>query len=85
MKNLVVSELAEVRGRFFASDPAGTKHGNLLVSVFQILIDEFWELRESFCLWVDCAIKCALDKFVIVSAVDEYDIGVLNEGIPLRG
>lgn len=80
---MVVTELAEVSRRFFASNSASAKHSNLLVRVAQIFFDEFWELRERLSFGVDCTIECALDKFVVIAAVDECDIRVLNEGIPL--
>ena len=73
-------------GGTLAADASGAEHGDFFVDFgVVVFIDELWELAEAGDLWIDCPFEGAGVKFVVVAGVDEDDLWIGDEGVPVFG
>src|SRR5690554_3888860 len=84
MVNLFEALLFQVGSRFFAANTAGAEHGDFFVFLgIQMLFYIFWKLTKALCLWIHSIFKGADLYFIIIARVDQQDLWVANQLIPL--
>lgn len=69
---------------FFAANATCAVHCDFFMfGCVEVLFDPFGKLCEDFGVWVDCAFKCSDFGFIFVACVEEEDIGIVDEIVPV--
>ena len=79
------ARLQEVSRCLFTSYTAGAKHGDSIkaLEVLSILFNPLWELGERLSLRIERAFEGANVVFVVISRVDDTDVRVIDNLIPI--
>lgn len=83
MVDLFVADLFEVGGGFFASNAAGTEHGNGLGFIRKVSFGPVGEFPEVGGVGIDSVLESAVADFVAVADVDNLDVWVGDKLVPV--
>ena len=86
MINFLKSIFEKMGGCLFATDTAGAKHGNLLLFIrTQFLFHILGPFPESIGVRIFSPFECSNFHFILVTGINDPDIGVPDQGIPFLG